>query len=236
MRLFLVAIMVIVSYGCASSPPAHTHATKHGTQKAYQVDGKWYYPADTSMGYEEEGMASWYGKDFHGKKTSNGEIYNMNAMTAAHKTLPLGTYVRVIRMDNNKETMVRVNDRGPFVKGRIIDLSYKAATELGITATGTSKVRIVAMGDAVGDRFVKRDYQKGNFMVQVGAFTVKENAVGLKESLAKRYSDVSVFTYDRGDKIFYRVRVGGASSPKEAEALKTKLDAQGMESTFIVAE
>jgi rare lipoprotein A len=92
------------------------------------------------------------------------------------------------------------------------------------------------MGDAVGDRFVKRDYQRGNFMVQVGAFTVKENASRLRASLAKRYGNVSISTYDRGDAIYYRVRVGGAGSLKEAEKLKEKVDGEGMEATFVVAD
>ena len=235
MRFFITVFAIMIIAGCASAPP-RGYAPKKGTQKAYQVEGKWYYPADTSQGYEEEGVASWYGNDFHGKKTSNGEVYNMYAMTAAHKTLPLGTYVKVTRLDSGKETLVRVNDRGPFVKNRIIDLSYKAASELGMSGTGTCRVRISAMGDAVGDRFVKRDYQRGNFMVQVGAFTVKENASRLRDSLAKRYGNVSISTYDRGDAIYYRVRVGGAGSLKEAEKLKQRVDGEGMEATFVVAD
>ncbi|MBI3755918.1 MAG: septal ring lytic transglycosylase RlpA family protein, partial [Deltaproteobacteria bacterium] len=145
-RKYLIApFIMLLAAGCASAPP-QGYYSKQGTQRAYQIDGKWYQPVDSSNGYEEEGIASWYGKDFHGKKTSNGETYNMYDMTAAHKTLPLGTYVKVTRLDNGKETIVRVNDRGPFVKGRIIDLSYKAASEIGIADSGTTRVKIAALG------------------------------------------------------------------------------------------
>lgn len=232
---FLITSLIILLAGCVSAPP-QGYYTKQGTQRAYQIDGKWYQPVDSSNGYEEEGIASWYGKDFHGKKTSNGETYNMYAMTAAHKTLPIGTYVRVILLDNGKETIVRINDRGPFVKGRIIDLSYKAASEIGIADSGTARVKIAALGDAVGDKLVARDYQHGNFMVQVGAFTVKSNATRLRDNLLQRYSNVSITTYDRGDTVFYRVRVGGAVSLKEAERLKGRLETEGVESPFVVAD
>lgn len=230
----LIFVMLLIA-GCASAPP-RGYYTKQGTQRAYQIDGRWYQPVDSSNGYEEEGIASWYGRDFHGKKTSNGETYDMYAMTAAHKTLPIGTYVKVKRLDNGKEIIVRINDRGPFVKGRIIDLSYKAASEIGIADSGTAKVEIAALGDTVGDKLVTRDYQKGSFLVQVGAFTVKSNAARLRDSLLQRYSNVSITTYDRGDTVFYRVRVGGANSLKEAERLKGRVETEGVESPFVVAD
>ncbi|MBI3398867.1 MAG: septal ring lytic transglycosylase RlpA family protein [Deltaproteobacteria bacterium] len=231
----IIVFTMLLLAGCASAPP-QGYYSKQGTQRAYQIDGKWYSPVDSSNGYEEEGIASWYGRDFHGNKTSNGETYNMHAMTAAHKTLPLGTYVKVTRLDNGKETVVRINDRGPFVKGRIIDLSYKAASEVGIADSGTAKVKIAALGDAVGDKLVARDYQHGNFMVQAGAFTVNSNAAKLRDNLLQRYSNVSITTYDRGDTVFYRVRVGGTVSLKEAERLKSRLEAEGVESPFVVAD
>lgn len=232
---FSIAIFAILFAGCASAPP-QGYYTKQGTQRAYQIDGKWYQPVDSANGYEEEGIASWYGKDFHGKKTSNGETYDMHAMTAAHKTLPIGTYVKVSRLDNGKETIVRINDRGPFVKTRIIDLSYKAASELGIADSGTAKVKIAALGDAIGDKLVTRDYQHGNFMVQVGAFTIKANAIKLRDNLLQRYAKVSITVYDRGDTVFYRVRVGGATNLKAAERLKNRIEAEGIESPFVVAD
>ena len=234
-KYLITAFVMLFFAGCASAPP-QGYYIKQGTQRAYQIDGKWYQPVDSSNGYEEEGTASWYGRDFHGKKTSNGETYDMYAMTAAHKTLPIGTYVKVKRLDNDKEIIVRINDRGPFVKGRIIDLSYKAASEIGIADSGTAKVEITALGDTVGDKLVTRDYQKGNFLVQVGAFTVKSNATRLRDSLLQRYSNVSITTYDRGDTVFYRVRVGGATSLKEAEKLKDRIETEGVKSPFVVAD
>lgn len=235
-RKYISALFIVLLLaGCASAPP-QGYYSKQGTQRAYQIDGKWYQPVDSSNGYEEEGIASWYGRDFHGKKTSNGETYDMHAMTAAHKTLPLGTYVKVTRLDNGKETIVRVNDRGPFVKGRIIDLSYKAASEIGIADSGTCRVKIAALGDTVGDKLVTRDYQHGNFMVQVGAFTIKSNAAKLRDNLLLRYSNVSITTYDRGDTVFYRVRIGGATTLKQAERLKNRLETEGVESPFVVAD
>src|SRR3989338_6760130 len=227
--------IILLLAGCATAPP-QGYYQKGGTERAYQFDGKWYQPVDTAYGFEEEGIASWYGRDFHGKKTSNGETYNMHAMTAAHKTLPIGTYVKVTRLDNGKETIVRINDRGPFVKGRIIDLSYKAASELDIADSGTAKEEITALGDTVGDKLVTRDYQKGNFLVQVGAFTVKSNATRLRDNLLLRYNNVSITTYDRGDTVFYRVRVGGANNLKEAERLKGRIETEGVESPFVVAD
>jgi rare lipoprotein A len=112
----------------------------------YQVDGTWYYPAE-DFGYDETGIASWYGQDFHGKSTANGERYDMNDLTAAHKTLPLPSIVRVTNLDNGRSLVVRVNDRGPFVRGRVIDLSRRSAQLLGIHAPGTAKVRVQILGD-----------------------------------------------------------------------------------------
>lgn len=118
---------------------------KRKTGNPYQILGKTYYPLKSSEGYRRKGIASWYGKDFHGKKTANGEIYNMYAMTAAHPTLPIPTYVRVTNIENGLSTVVRVNDRGPFLRGRIIDLSYAAASTLGMAEKGTSPVLLEAL-------------------------------------------------------------------------------------------
>ncbi len=125
-----------------SAPPIKV---KRKTGKPYYIKGKKYYPMKSSEGYHEKGIASWYGKDFHRKKTANGETYNMFAMTAAHKTLPLPTYVRVTNLENGLSIMVKVNDRGPFKRGRIIDLSYKAANLLGMVRKGTAPVLVEAL-------------------------------------------------------------------------------------------
>lgn len=117
----------------------------------YLIDGQRYVPQSSSKGHVEEGIASWYGDDFHGKATANGECYNMYAFTAAHRTLPLPTVARVTNLENNKSVVVKVNDRGPFARGRVIDLSYAAAQSLGMVGKGTAPVRVEAIGGAFHD-------------------------------------------------------------------------------------
>jgi len=131
-----------------SNQPARLPSGKGGyvkTGKPYQIAGRWYYPLSSAAGYNETGTASWYGTKFHGKKTANGERYDMHAMSAAHKTLPMPTMVRVTNLNNGRSIVVRVNDRGPFAKSRIIDLSYAAARALGYDNEGTAPVRVEAL-------------------------------------------------------------------------------------------
>lgn len=125
--------------------PGEEPRSKYGNPPSYEVNGETYHVLPTARGYQERGRASWYGEDFHGKRTSSGEPYNMHAMTAAHRTLPLPTYVRVTNVENAREIIVRVNDRGPFVEDRVIDLSYAAATELGLIRNGTGEVEVTAI-------------------------------------------------------------------------------------------
>ena len=235
----IAALLFFVS-GCATrEPPPQQPA---GYPKPYKVFGKWYQPLPDSKGFRQRGIASWYGKDFHGKKTSNGETYDMYAMTAAHKTLPLGTYVRVHHLENNRELEVRINDRGPFVRGRIIDLSYTAAKELGLVGPGTANVEIVALGTPVatdggtGRAFVQGDYYSGNFTFQVGAFVYRENAERLKRKLDEQYKNAHITLYDRGDKIFYRVRVGVYKTLEDAVLNEAILIRDGYPDVFMVAE
>jgi len=235
----MVALIFFIN-GCATNEPPPPQPAGH--PKPYKVFGKWYQPLPDSKGFRQHGIASWYGKDFHGKKTSNGEIYDMYAMTAAHKTLPLGTYVRVQNLENNRELEVRVNDRGPFVRGRIIDLSYTAAKELGLIGPGTAKVEIVALGTPAatdgdaGHTFVQQDYYSGDFTFQVGAFVNRENAERLKRKLDEQYNNAHVTTYDRGDKIFYRVRVGSFKTLEDAVKNEVILIQSGYPDAFLVAE
>ena len=235
----MVALLFFVA-GCATNEPAPQRPAGH--PKPYKVFGKWYQPLPDSKGFRQRGIASWYGKDFHGKKTSNGEIYDMYAMTAAHKTLPLGTYVRVQNLENNRKLEVRINDRGPFVRGRIIDLSYTAAKKLGLVGPGTAEVEIEALGTpAVADggkgrSFVQRDYYSGNFTFQVGAFTNRENAEKLKRKLDAQYKNAHIILYDRGDKLFYRVRVGAFKTLEEAVSNEAILLQDGYPDAFMVAE
>lgn len=230
--------------GSYSRPPSSTSSSSNKTAyaKPYKVNGKYYHPLVSARGFSQQGIASWYGKQFHGRKTANGEIYNMYGVSAAHKTLPLGTWVRVYNLKNNKTLDLRINDRGPFVTGRIIDLSYKAAQLLGVALPGTAPVKIVALGEASGSDsaghvvYKPVDYFKGNFTVQVGAFTVRNNAQRLKIKLGRKYinSHINEYTDARGK--FYRVRVGRFRDLDAAEQFNNELAKAGAKNSFVVAE
>jgi len=146
-RLTLLLFLCGLS-ACASHPSAPPQ-TSRGTYKVgepYQIDGTWYYPSE-DYSYDETGIASWYGQDFHGQKTANGEIFNKDELTAAHRTLPLPTLARVTNLDNGRSIVVRINDRGPFSRARIIDVSQRAAQLLGFVQQGTAKVRVQVLAD-----------------------------------------------------------------------------------------
>lgn len=146
-HLAALALLALLA-ACAGRTPAPPPAeTTHGTYKLgqpYQIDGTWYYPA-VDFGYDETGIASWYGQDFHGKYTANGEIFDLNALSAAHRTLPMPSVVRVINLENGRSIELRVNDRGPYARGRIIDVSRRAAQLLGFEGQGTAKVRVTIL-------------------------------------------------------------------------------------------
>jgi rare lipoprotein A len=229
--LFLLA-------ACASTPPAAQRGD------SYSIAGKRYYPIRSSAGFVQRGFASWYGGKFHGRLTSNGERYNMYGRTAAHKTLPFDTYVRVTNLNNGRKTLVRINDRGPFVHGRIIDLTYTAAHELDMLEDGVVEVKIEALGYAHRKRKAGKwvqvyekpaTYTEGDFTIQVGAFAVRENALRLHASLSRKYRETSVMVFDRGDERFYRVRVGRYSRLDHAEAGAKRLQQQGFPNAFAVA-
>ena len=237
----LVATLLTILFGCTTTPDPPPKQPA-GYPKPYKVFGKWYQPLPDSKGFRQRGIASWYGKDFHGKKTSNGETYDMYAMTAAHKTLPLGTYVRVHNLENNRTLEVRINDRGPFVRGRIIDLSYTGAKEIGIVGPGTARVEVVALGtptttDGGSNRsYVKGDYYSGNFTYQVGAFASRENAERQKRKLEKKYKNAHIAVFDRGDQIFYRVRVGKFTNLEDAVKHELILIEDGYSNAILIAE
>jgi rare lipoprotein A len=159
-------------------------------------------------GYTEEGNASWYGVPFHGRHASNGEIYDMYKLTAAHRTLPFETMVRVTNLNNGKFTVVRITDRGPFVDNRIIDLSLAAAQEVDSVGPGVVPVRVEVLGGV--------DPTAGFFTVQVGAFRERGNAERLRERLSASYSPIFIQQYDSPDGVFYRVRVGRISGEDAA--------------------
>lgn len=170
--------------------------------------------------FRETGVSSWYGKDFHGRKTANGETYDMYGLTAAHRTLPLGTYIRVTNLENYRSAKVKVNDRGPYAKSRVLDLSYGAAKELGFVAQGTTQVRIESL-DPIQNAAL--------YTVQVGSFSEPENAKLLKERLSRRYGSISIVSYESNIGTFYRVRVGAYASEEKAEAVASKLTLEGVE-------
>ena len=161
-------------------------------QRTYKVLGKTYYPLDSSEDFVQRGGASWYGRKFHGRRTANGERYNMYAMTAAHKRLPLPTYVRVRNLENDRSIVVRVNDRGPFHGNRIIDLSYTAARKLGMVKKGIAQVEVQAIdprspGSARPSPSVPKKVDKGtNIYIQAGAFAEPNNAHQLKLQLQQK--------------------------------------------------
>ncbi|MGD8536328.1 MAG: septal ring lytic transglycosylase RlpA family protein [Candidatus Aminicenantes bacterium] len=178
--------------------------------------GMHYFPTGSS----QRGMASWYGEDFHGKQTSNKEIYDMHTMTAAHKTLPFGTHVRVTNLNNGKSVVVRINDRGPFVKGRIIDLSYAAAQRLGMAETGVAPVVIKVL-----KRFSpKKSSQR--YAVQVGSFAEKRNAKILRAKLERNYDNVYIAEHKTPSQVLYRVRIR-TRSMKAAQKIVERLHKKG---------
>jgi rare lipoprotein A len=176
--------------------------------------------------YVEDGVASWYGVPFNGRRTSNGEIYDMHEFTAAHRTLPFNCVVRVTNLNNGKHTEVRINDRGPFVANRVIDLSFSAAQAIEMVGTGTASVRLEILSGP--------NPNVGFFAVQVGAFKVQENAERLKAQMEETYPPVSIATFDSPNGTFYRVRIGRLPSEDAAQKLADKLHDAEQLTTFVV--
>ncbi len=236
--ILLCCLLVVTACGPKRPPKGGVRPASRPSQKPYVVDGKRYEPLASHEGFVQTGVASWYGRDFHGKKTSNGEVYDMHAMTAAHKTLPLGVFVKVRNRDNGREVVVRVNDRGPFVKGRIIDLSYSAAKKLGVDVAGTAPVRIEALGyrGSGTDEYRALDsYDAGNYSVQVGSFKDPGNAEKLSREMRKLYGFSEVHRTEISGDIFYRVYAGKYSSLKTAEHAEQEFADHGYPGSFSVA-
>lgn len=173
-------------------------------------------------------LASWYGPEFHGRPTASGETFDMNGKTAAHRTLPFGTILRVIYPETGRTAVVIVNDRGPFVKGREIDLSYGAAKDIGLITEGTGMVRLERLGrDESYVKEVRYSAHTGPFAVQTGSFSEPSNAERLREALSIKYSPVYVREAEVGGKKMYRVRVGKFQSREEAEKKALMLAEEG---------
>jgi peptidoglycan lytic transglycosylase len=221
--------------------------SKYGNPGSYVVFGKRYHVMKDSRGFSQRGIASWYGKKFHGRKTSNGETYDMYAMTAAHKELPLPAYVEVINLKNKRRIIVRVNDRGPFHENRIIDLSYSAARKLDIVKNGTGLVEIRIVGhsgeirteDSVSQGAPVRmaDAEKGidGFYIQVGAFVNAVNAKRFQNritSLSKNNVEISEALVN--GQTVYRVQIGPINNVETADRIVAKLGGKGINEHQIV--
>ncbi|ADW17565.1 rare lipoprotein A [Desulfobulbus propionicus DSM 2032] len=267
----LLALLLGISFGCASKVPktregvtqsGKKRAKSKATQRPYVINGITYYPIPSAVGYVERGLASWYGEPFHGRKTSNGETYNMYGDTAAHKTLPMDTMLLVKNLENGRSTVVRINDRGPFVQERIIDLTYTKAKALGVVGKGTAKVEIVALGaqepeeapavavapPAAGKpaQLAKPkakpkkappipDFDKGNFYVQVGAFVKIENARTLAKAFAKRGRDVIIQQYPAAGMNLYRVMIFASNSLAKAKQYEQQMKNEGFRYALLLA-
>lgn len=272
-RLTLVVLLVAFVVGLAGCSTRRTSSsdvewsssgqkqTKRRGTKPYKINGKTYYPLAHARGFTENGLASWYGRDFHGKSTANGERYNMYGMTAAHKTLPLGTIVRVTNKKNGKSIVVRVNDRGPFVSGRIIDLTKTGADKIGMLAAGTAPVRIEAIGDSIAPSSSamkaatkKKPTRKspapvvastpppshiesdgsisGTLYVQVGAFSSAGNADGVVSQMKGSGRQARKVQAPNG---MWRVQVGPYPSTRQAEQVAQQLHSQ-FPANFVVAD
>lgn len=235
----LIAALLIVclaTAGCApfslSSPPRQTGGS--GSGKPYTVRGKTYRPYTSAHGFTEVGVASWYGPGFHGKKTANGERYNQNALTAAHKLLPFNTDIRVTNLDNGRSVIVRINDRGPFVDNRIIDLSRKAAATIGMIGPGTARVRLEAVNTSGKSPILTPDGDmQGRFYIQIGAFSVPVNARKLMQAI--RGLGLGGRILRSADSRLEYVQVGPYPSLDQAEAMLRKLSGR-YPGLFVVAE
>lgn len=238
-------------------PDAVPHAepaSKYGNPESYVVNGRRYHVMKTAQGFRQRGIASWYGSKFHGHRTSSGELYNMYAMTAAHKTLPLPSYVRVTNVDNHRSVVVRVNDRGPFHANRIIDLSYAAAKKLGITPHGTGRVeltyidprqrprrtRVAAIKNKVPIQTHAAAADKsgptGRLYLQVGAFAERANAEQLRKRVADVLNSGEINTGYNIENKLYRVRIGPLANMEEADKLADKLAQSGITHSKLVVD
>ncbi|MEO8738115.1 MAG: septal ring lytic transglycosylase RlpA family protein [Casimicrobiaceae bacterium] len=248
--------------GPGDNPPANLDALPDAmprleplsrfSNRPYSVFGVEYVPATTLRPYNERGIASWYGRKFHNQKTSNGETYDMYAMTAAHPTLPLPSYARVTNVATGKSVVVRVNDRGPFHPGRVIDLSYAAAYRIGIAQQGSGQVQVesiipgdappqvavaplpsVASAETAPAAAMPVGQQGGEYAVQLGAFANNANAQAFVEHVANQIAPLGVQTRVRQDRGLFRVSVGPYPTRDEAARVAARLrEALGLDSTI----
>ena len=230
--------------------PEPLNRTGAGNRSPYTVLGKSYEVMPTEVGYNERGVASWYGEKFHGHKTSNGEVFDMFLASAAHKSLPIPSFLRVTNLDNNRSIVVRVNDRGPFHGDRVIDLSYAAAVKLGYADRGTARVQlesIIATG-TFGDRVVRTANSGGNETLRVNSTDSKYLQVGAFSDLSaaqevtskvEEITSLPVFIWTvntSSNKILHRVRVGPISDPGQIQRVSESVVAANLGSPYTVTE
>lgn len=223
--------------------PKNEPKSRYGNPESYEIEGITYRVLDSYENFKQEGVASWYGTKFHGRRTSSGEPYDMLQLTAAHKTLPIPCYVKVINKDNGRELIVKVNDRGPFVKSRIIDLSYAAAHQLGMAHKGTANVSIETISfapqKAVQASNSNRTTQVGNDdskrFVQVGAYSNRASAQKLARVLDREIElPVTISKVKRSGRYLFRVRIGPIQSLSVAEELAETLNIEELGKPSIV--
>lgn len=213
--------------------------SRYGNPPSYQVFGQTYHVREASQGYVERGIASWYGTKFQGRRTSSGEPYDMFRYTAAHRTLPLPTFAEVTNLDNGRTVIVRINDRGPFARNRIIDLSYVAAQKLGFAEQGTARVEVRAIDPSppAGPAGHEPDREAGRIFLQAGAFSQPDNAERLRQRLAGAgLGPVDVLIARLDARTFYRVRIGPLSSTDQANDLVERVRKLGLEAPRLVRD
>ena len=203
----------------------------------YELNGIAYEPMESAKGYSETGIASWYGTKFHGKQTANGEIYDLHKMTAAHKTLPLPSYVKVTNQDNGLSVVVRVNDRGPFVGDRLIDLSYVAAKKLGFAEYGLANVSVEGIDPDSFSRFSKGEASDEVVFLQLAALKNYHSAQMLRRQIFESIRvPAKVVTGDEQPDPIYRVRIGPVESPEHMEQLLENLAQASFDTPYVVYE
>jgi len=246
-RLLSLLLPALLASACATRQRSYLPQDQNQSsrlkagQKPYTVAGKRYEPLSSHEGFRQEGIASSYGRDFHGRKTSSGEPFDMNAMTAAHKTLPLGVYVKVRHKRTGREIIVRINDRGPFVRDRIIDLSEGAAHRLDMIQEGLAAVKVTALGyktDQTGGETEYRapvSYDNGSFALQVAALKSRANAYRYADELKGKYGTADVQEATVTGNTFYRVRLGRYSSLRKAQSAQELFERRGFPGNLVVA-
>jgi rare lipoprotein A len=251
LRHLLLLSTVILLSGCVRSlpdfdifdkpdaVPKNEPRSSRGNMPSYVINGKRYFTLPSANGYVERGIASWYGPNFHGKTTSNGETYDMHQMTAAHTQLPLPTFVKVTNLENGKTAVVRINDRGPFKKNRIIDLSFAAAKKLDIIKKGTGLVEVRAItadGKDLPPPSEPVKPAKHNIYIQVGAYGNPDNANRMKQQISSSLQrPVRIEQATHNGQSIYRVQVGPLDNVDLTDSVAARITEMGI-ATYIVID